>query len=430
MAIFLGCPNKGEYFAKRESMTEKYFAVVMVVVLLGVFGCGAAPEPAPEPVPGGNADVVEQASAVETAPVERGGDFAFRLYRELLSKDENLFFSPLSLEFALGMVYAGARGETEGGMSKALDFPMPQGALHDEMSIVLAAFEGNEGVEVSAANALWPSKGYPFDEGYQTLIKDKYAAAVTPLDYGKTKKAIKAINGWTSENTKGKIEEIVNASNVGPGTLMVLTNAIYFKGPWQNKFDPEVTRKHEFRRLDGQKTEVEMMSRTFKVGYFMDENVKVVALPYGEGRYEMLVVLPAADDGLLALEKDLSTEMFEQWREKFNRGRVNVNRPKFKLESEFKLKEALVKLGMADAFSSAADFSGMTGSSSGLHLQQVVHKAVVEVEEQGTEAAAATAGMMTISLPPRFVPDHPFLFVIRDNKQNKTLFIGRVVDPE
>jgi serpin B len=362
------------------------------------------------------------------------GDFAFNLYRKLIVKDQNMFISPFSLSTALAMTYAGARGETEKQMARALGFPIPQEALHDEMAELLPTLKGNNGVELHTANAIWPSKNYPFGPSYIELLKNKYAAEVKELDYSKSENACKAINSWTSEQTKKKIKEIVSREHVSVNTLMVLTNAIYFNGPWAAEFESSRTQNQEFHVFGNKTVEVRMMNRLGEAGFFKNEEVAVLELPYKDDRFSMIVILPADKEGLIPLENKLNLEMLYNWISSLKKQRVNINLPKFEVESEFELKKELTALGMVDAFTGSADFSGMetradSGGKGKLSISDVVHKAVVTVGEEGTEAAAASAVVMRISLPPRFYPDHPFMFVIRDKKTDKNLFIGRIVDP-
>ncbi|MBW2703455.1 MAG: serpin family protein [Deltaproteobacteria bacterium] len=373
-----------------------------------------------------------------TTPLAKGmNDFACDFYRQVLpEKAENTFFSPYSLQSALGMTYGGARGKTAAQMKTALKFALEGKALHSAMGKLmqdLNAAGDKGGFKLSVANGLWSRLGGKLLPSFLDLNKRHYRAGLRLLDFvGDPEGSRKIINAWVEDKTEKLIKDLLPKGIIDSSTSLVLTNAIYFKGQWAARFKENQTRPGKFKLLKGTEVEVPMMHQTAKFSYAEGPSFKVLSMPYTGDRLSMVVFLPQKKDGLPALEKQLSAAWFDEQLGRMSRRKVFVALPRFKMTQAYKLGAVLPVMGMPLAFSAKADFSGMNGARD-LFIQQVLHKAFVEVNEEGTEAAAATAVIMTRGngggRRTLFQADHPFLFIIRDNVSGTILFMGRVMDP-
>ncbi len=363
--------------------------------------------------------------------------FALELYKELRSADGNLFLSPYSISTALAMTYGGARETTAQQMAETLHFALDQKQLHRAFARLddqLDAVQKKGAVQLHAANSLWPHKDYPFLRGYLTLMKRCYGASITPVDYKKaTEDARKTINGWVEEETAAKIKELIKPGILTSLTRLVLVNAIYFKGNWARQFEESLTQDAPFYLTPKKTVHVSFMTQVHTLRYGEDGELQILELPYEGDDLAMLILLPMRAGGLPALEKELTTENLEKWTKHLLEQKVAVFVPKFKVTSEFRLDETLKSMGMPDAFDeTTANFSGMDGTMF-LYIGAAIHQAVVEVNEEGTEAAAATGVVMRVKAlpesPSTFRADHPFIFLIRHNETGSILFMGRVADP-
>jgi serpin B len=370
------------------------------------------------------------------ALVEGNTAFALDLYGQLKENEGNLFFSPYSISTALGMAIAGARGNTEVQMARALHFALDQGQLHPSFASLearLSALQEEGKVQLRVANALWPQEGYPLRDEFLALTEKFYGVQITAVDFSRAEAAEETrhrINAWVEERTEGKIEELIP-----PGALLallVLVNAIYFKGDWARQFDEALTQDAPFWVTRGEQVQVPLMHRAGEYGYAETRHLQILELPYAGDDLSMIALLPADPNGLADLEDALSVENLSGWTRRIRRREVHVSLPRFTMRCGFELSETLQAMGMTDAFDDAADFSGIDGTRS-LYISAVFHQAFVDVNEQGTEAAAATAVVMAPKgLPPpvpTFRADHPFVFLIRDNHTGSVLFVGRVVNP-
>ncbi len=363
--------------------------------------------------------------------------FATDLYAQLKDAPGNLFFSPYSLSTALGMTYGGAREETARQMTRVLHFTLEQNvhSAFAELGSGLADVQKDGSVELALANSLWPQAGYPFLPEYLDLVKKNYGVSITACDYINNAPAARnTINDWVEGQTRQKIKDLIPAGVLTPLTRLVLANAIYFKGNWAVQFNAKTTARAPFHVSQDKTTEVPMMSQRNQFGYAEFDDLQALALPYKGDALSMVVLLPKQPDGLAGLQAGLSPANLEKWTRALAPREVQVFLPRFKMTGEFKLNDKLKALGMTDAFDDAkADFSGMDGMKHHLYISAVLHKAFVEVNETGTEAAAATAVIMALRGPPSrplvFRADHPFLFLIRDNKTGSVLFLGRMVNP-
>jgi serpin B len=372
------------------------------------------------------------------------GAFAFDLYQQLKTGEGNLFYSPYSISAALAMTYAGAGGTTAERMARALHFDLPQEKLHPAFnwldSELAKRGEGaggkdDEGFRLNVVNAIWGQKDYEFKVAFLDTLAENYSAGLRILDFiSEPEKSRITINDWVSEQTEERIQDLIAPGGITPLTRLVLTNAIYFNAAWENQFYEEATTDLPFYLLGGGSVTVPMMRQTESFGYAEGDNYQAVELPY-DGRELSMVILLPTEGKFTEFENGLDYRQADGIIGSLKDKRVKLTMPKFEFESEFSLKQALSALGMAEAFSGGADFSGMTGNND-LFIGDVVHKAFVSVDENGTEAAAATAVVMVTSAPgPKpeepvtVTVDRPFIFLIQDIETGAILFIGRVMNP-
>jgi serpin B len=369
--------------------------------------------------------------------VAGNSNFAFDLYGKLKNNEPNanLFFSPYSISTALAMTYAGARGNTEKQMATALHFTLPNQRLHPALGAMqkqLVRDEKSRGYQLFLANALWGQKGEPILKEFMDLNKNYYGAGLTLLDFvNETEKSRQIINSWVEEKTKEKIKDLIPPGGVDAATVLVITDAIYFKGEWKNKFDRMFTRRADFHVSAKDKVEVDMMLIEANFKCYEDDKLQIVELPYKGDELSMVVLLPRETEGITELEKTLTAEDLNSLLSKMRTGQIEVYLPKFKMTwGTFSLKEALIALGMRDAFDfgGLADFSGINGKRD-MWISDVFHKAFIEVNEEGAEAAAGTAVVFIKGLDMFFRADHPFIFIIKDNRTGSILFMGRVMNP-
>jgi serine protease inhibitor len=370
----------------------------------------------------------------DKALVEANNAFALDLYAKFRGQEGNLFFSPFSISTVLSMTYAGARERTGKQMASALHFTLDQQRLHPAFAALINQLNGNDdprGYRLSIANALWGQKGYDILETFKNTNKENYGAGLGELDFATApEQARKTINSWIERQTQEKIKDLIKPNDLDASTVLVLTNAIYFKGDWASQFKKEQTKEAPFAVRPNEKVLVPMMNQEGLFKYMNDGDFQALELPYAGNDLSMIVFLPKMAEGLAEFEKSLTIEKLAMWLPKLSRQEVDIALPKFKLISEFELNQVLIEMGMADAFDSRlADLSSINGSR-GLYISLVAHKAYVEVNEEGTEAAAASGVLVPSSLPPQFHADHPFVFLIKDNRSDSILFLGRVVNPE
>jgi serpin B len=403
-------------------MSHSTIASLLVGTLLLIgWGCAASPPTAPQ--------------ADKQQVVEGNNHFALDLYARLRDRPGNLFFSPYSVSTALALTSAGARGETAEQMARTLHLTLPGERLHSAFAAVNAALTGGKptGYKLYTANALWAQKGFDFLPEFVQLAKDFYGARATDVDFqGASEEARQTINAWVEQQTNDKIRELLKPGVINSLTRLVLTNAIYFKGTWSHPFDARRTREEDFQVTDERKVRVPLMQQRVHAGFLEDGAVQLLELHYAGDNLSFVAVLPRKPDGLPALEQALSVDRLATWLGKVHQAEVQVTLPRFKLTEEFDLTRTLPEMGMSAAFDgSRADFSGLDGKKD-LYISAVVHKAFVDVNEEGTEAAAATGvaiARAAVLRTPTFRADHPFLFLIRDMRSGSILFLGRLADP-
>ena len=387
------------------------------------------------------------------ALVKGNNEFAFNLYQALRQKEgQNIFYSPYSISIALAMTYAGARGDTEKQMADTLHYLLSQDVLHPAfncLDLELAkrgeGAEGKdgEGFRLNVVNAIWGQKDYHFLDSYLDTIAENYGAGLRLLDFISAPEDSRVtINDWVSEQTEDRIKDLIKKGIISSFTRLVLTNAIYFNAAWQYPFDGKNTTEASFHLLDGRDLPVEyllrdkdipvdMMYQTEEFSYAEGNNYQAIELEYDGGELSMVILLPK-EGSFYAFKSSLNEQIFQEIVSAFNKKNVELSMPKFEYESEFSLAGTLADMGMTDAFSMAADFSGITGSDE-LFIKDVVHKTFVSVDEAGTEAAAATA----VIIDQKAVPgepvivtlDRPFIYLIRDIETGTILFMGNMMNP-
>ncbi len=370
------------------------------------------------------------------AMVDGNTRLACDLYQRLRLGNEgrNLFFSPFSISTALAMTYAGAAGETERQMAAALHFTLPRQQLHPAFSALLDDLRSSKEYELAIANRLWGQKGYPFRKEFLAGIEARYRGGFEEVDYGNDAEGARGtINRWVEAETRGKIRDLLQKPDIKPLTRLVLTNAIYFKGNWSARFDSRNTVSGQFALQDGAAVSVPLMTQKGRFPYLREKDFEMLELPYAGGRLSMLVLLPNRGVTLDRVETLLSPEHLRSWRSGMEETDVRLFLPRFRTAARFELNAPLHSLGMKDAFDeNRADFSGIMGKKD-LYISKVIHKAFVDVNEEGTEAAAATAVVLntkSIGLEVRFRADRPFVFAIVDRESESVLFLGRLMNPE
>ena len=371
--------------------------------------------------------------------VEGNSAFAFELYQTLKGQEGNLFYSPYSISLALAMTYAGARGETAEQMANTIRFLLEQERVHPAFNWLAAELAGRgegaigkegEGFRLNVVNAIWGQKNYEFLSDFLDVLAENYGAGLRILDFiAQAEECRVTINDWVSNQTEGRIKDLIPQGAINALTRLVLTNAIYFNAAWEYPFNQEMTADGQFYLLDGRQITVPMMRQTQFFSYAKGAGYQAIELPYDGEELSMVILLPETGH-FEGFEEGLQAQQVSDVIGSLQPTHIALIMPRFEFESECSLKDTLAEMGMPVAFSpDEADFSGMTGRSE-LFITDVIHKAFVAVDEEGTEAAAATAVVVGItSMPGELVIDHPFIFLIRDIETGAILFIGRVMNP-
>jgi serine protease inhibitor len=364
--------------------------------------------------------------------------FGFGLFSTLAAKEasENVFISPTSVAFALAMAWNGAAGETRDAMSRALEL---QGMTPDEVnrasaSLMPALEQADPAVKLHIANSLWAKRGLEFKTNFMERNRQFFKAQITTLDFADPG-ASATINRWVAQNTAGRIEKIVDG--IDANAILFLVNAIYYKGKWADEFRKELTTQQPFTLGSGKRKQVPMMTQSGRYQYYETPDFQAISLPYGKKRWNLRIFLPAKGRSLPQFLKGLTASNWDNWMRSFRKRDGDILLPRFRVEYESELSDALKALGMAVAFDkSRADFSGMIESSERAFINRVKHKTFVEVNEEGTEAAAATSAEVSVTSaqPPverfRMVVDRPFFCAIRDDETGAVLFLGAVNSPD
>jgi len=426
--------------------------VSVIILIIGLYLLYGILNPS-SPIPTENSTIItpnttnnstiipQNVPLTELSAVDANNKFAFDLYNQYKDdpeyKGKNIFYSPYSISTALAMTYEGARGKTADEMQRVFYFQTDAKVRRPAFAKIYTDLnKEDKPYRLSTANALWAEKTYNFLDDYKNTILTYYGGKTTNLDFVNSPEPSRlTINNWVEDQTNDKIKDLIPAGAIDSLTRMVLTNAIYFKADWQLPFKKEATYDQNFTLSDNSKASVKMMHQTDYFNYAEDSNVQILEMPYKGNDLSMLVLLPKSNN-IQDAEESLSK--LDELKNNLNENpvKVELSLPKFKFETEYMMADTLKKMGMPTAFDpKVADFSGMDGTKN-LYISAVIHKAFVAVDENGTEAAAATAVIMskttgiTISDPPKiFNADHPFIFVIQDKNSGEILFMGKVENP-
>lgn len=419
-----------DFFEKGNLMKHKLSLTALIFLLaLATFWLASA-----------NADALN----VETM-VQDNCHFGLELYRKLgAAESGNIFLSPFSVSNSLAIVYAGARGSTKDQMARTLKFSTNRDEVVQAFGTINSSLNqlktlGN--IRMDTANSIWPQKGYDIAPKFLELVQRSYGEAIIPIDYEKNpEEALQTINQWIAQKTRETIKEMIPQGSLDNATRLVIASAIHFKGDWRRSFNLEMTKDMDFFLASDKSVRTPMMTQISEFKYAETESLQILEMPYVGNELSMLVVLPREINGVKAVEDFLSGENLKKLQRKMSPTKVLIHIPKFKINSTFFLAETLTSMGMKDAFIKAkANFSGIAESKDNpLYLSTVIHKAFAEITEEGTEASAATVGeMVSMGILPadppeplhKFRADHPFMFLIQENKTGSLLFIGRVIDP-
>ncbi len=378
---------------------------------------------------------ISESSESQKELISSCNQFGFKIFGEIVKSQENsnIFISPFSISMALGMVYNGASGSTYDAMQKTLELSGVSGLemnkSYQHLTEYLLSLDPE--VKLQIANSLWYRQRFSFEKEFRSTLEKYFNAIVKGVNFD-SPATISQINNWVDSNTNGKIKEII--SSIDPSTMMILINAIYFKGIWTEEFDKKKTMNDRFTLPDGSTTPCKMMMQKGDFNYFENEDFQAIDLPYGDGKFGMTIVLPRPGNSINKLAMNLSQQKWDDWTANLAKQKGTIQLPRFKLEYELMLNDVLAALGMGIAFEpQKADFTGISKSGD-LYLSKVLHKTFVEVNEEGTEAAAATSVIVGITSvkPAGFVMrvDRPFLFIIRERGSGSILFAGTVVNPQ
>ncbi len=414
-----------------------------VLILIPLIGCKSSPEKATGPDIEGEIDPIPEVSyppdlkeSVLSA-VESANKFAFDFYGELRNtRKDNILFSPYSAFSALSMALAGARGDTEQEMVDALRLDNIEEALHPACGSLSSTLNRGEGsdYQLTVANRLWGAADYPFLESFTSTLGLHHGAGFQSTDFRSNPDGARnMINTWVEEETEEKIRDLLPPRSITPYTRLVLTNAIYFLADWLHQFEKTNTKTEPFYCGDGVESSVPLMYQNGRFRHSYEDGFQILEMKYKGEDLSMVVLLPDDPDGIAHLEAALSWPTYQEWMGKLHEKKVKVWFPRFKFNTgSFSLQGALGGLGMALPFSDSADFSGIVEGGGGLFISEVIQQAFIKVDEEGTEAAAATAVTISVTSVPienRFRADHPFLYLIQDRVTGTVLFIGRFAIP-
>ncbi|HHY63900.1 MAG TPA: serpin family protein [Clostridiaceae bacterium] len=399
-------------------MKKSLSLILIFIFLMMTAACGSQP--------------AYEATLVDNSVVDGNNQFAFDIFKALNEEDSenNIFISPMSISSALAMAYNGAEGSTKEAMEKALGFSGIDRVLVNEgfKNLFLYLKKVDKEIDLSIANSIWIKKGEKINKDFIKNNEQKFNAKVSELDFSDPG-SVDVINKWISKETKGKIEKMLNPP-IDPLVVMYLVNAIYFKGEWSDPFNPNVTKDWTFHSYDGCEQTIKMMSRKDDYEYLQGKDFKAIRLPYGKGKTSMNIILPDEGVDINEFISRLDRDTWYSIRDSMKIDEVQVKIPRFTMEYGIKnLNESLKSLGMEVAFSEDADFSGICDD---VFISEVLHKAIIEVNEEGSTAAAATVVAMTgtsapVKEPLTFIADRPFIFLITEEDTGTILFMGKVL---
>ncbi|MEC4818704.1 MAG: serpin family protein [Scytonema sp. PMC 1069.18] len=434
--------NTREKFLQRRygvRLGRRYALAAAGVVLMGFIGYSqpnaSTSAFAQPPLLGSESPMSKQISDPDNKLIAANTKFGFKLFSEILKEnsDQNVFVSPSSVAIALAMTYNGASGSTREAMARALELEgLSLQQINSSNAVLKNLLENADPkVQLTIANSLWANEEASFNPDFMERNQDFYTARVTKLNFADADTP-DIINSWVNENTRGKINKIVD--KIQPDQVLFLINAIYFKGNWTREFDKQKTSDYPFYLTNGEKKQHPMMSQKGDYRYYENQEFQAISLPYGnDGKVSFYIFLPKQNSTLESFYQNLTANNWENWMAQFRKREGFVRLPRFKMEYGVNLNDALTALGMGEAFSDRANFSGM---GKDLKISEVKHKTFVEVNEEGTEAAAATSvGIVQLSArvpseePFQMIIDRPFFCAIRENQTGSILFMGSIVEP-
>ena len=385
-----------------------------------------------EPV---KADLIKNAT-IPASIAKSNNEFAIDFYKLVSDNTNNHFFSPLSIYAAFSILYEGARGNTADELAQTFGFETDDAIRHNDTAHMISSINRNDThATLALANALWLADGFSPSESYLGIAHETYEATTKTVDFTNTTDSVDRINTWAANNTNNKITEVITENNVDAATAMIINNAIYFKGTWLTQFQPEFTQESDFWLSETNNVTTDFMNTGDSFNYTKSDGAQVLKMPYEGDRLSMLVILPDERHGIKQLEENLSAEQIEKWRQELYYTDVSVSMPKFTMFTNYNLIPPLKALGTSSVFSSAlSDLTGIVDPGGNrLFVNGASQAAFVDVNEEGTEAAAVTTIIMDfISEPSRsenFIADHPFIFIIQDDESGIILFMGRMYDP-
>jgi serpin B len=432
-----------ENFMQRRygvSLGRRYALAAASAVLFGVLGYSQVDSNksalAQSSLPQPETPLQKKTLKTDAKIIESSNKFGFKLFSEVLKNDreKNVFISPSSVAIALAMTYNGASGTTQLAIAKTLELQglnLPEINSSYKAALKQLLDNSDPKVQLKIANSLWANQDVSFRPDFLQRTQDFYQAKVSNLNF-QDAAAPSIINNWVKENTNGKIDKIIE--KIEPLDVLFLINAIYFKGKWSKEFDKNQTAQYPFYITPSRQKQLPMMSQDGDYRYYENNQLQAVSLPYGkDGKFSFYIFLPKQNSNLNAFYQNLNVENWEKWITRFSKQKGFIRLPRFKTDYDVTLNDALKSLGMEEAFSNKANFSGM---GKNFAISQVKHKTFVEVNEEGTEAAAATSvGIVATSLrdepePFRMIVDRPFFCAIRDNQTGSLLFMGSIIEPQ
>ena len=371
----------------------------------------------------------------DPAMITRNNQFALELYKIISRKPGNMFYSPFSISAALGMTYTGSKANTEKQIASVMHFATNDAAFYNNYQAYLASINNlnNDAVSIYTANSFWAQADFTFKKEFVEIIRNHFSGEIKNVNFAKeAEKCRQEINKWVESKTNNKIQNLIQPGLIDDLTRLVLVNAIYFKAPWDMPFDEKATKKMDFKTTATTVVSADFMTAENNYKYYTENDFSAIEIPYAKGTLSMLIILPSDDNSFTSLQKNIDHTVYQKIVSAMTVKKIRLMLPKFNTTSEFELSDVLQEMGMPEAFSDKADFSGMTGKKD-LKISKVVHKAFINVNEAGTEAAAATAVIIRVKSMPvnvvEFKADHPFMFIIKENTNGSILFAGNIFDP-